>query len=83
MALNAEAIWIVREIESMINIESANTETLKALLLVDVLQLGNDEEESLGLYSLSSSDEESMTDSDDMTPENSSYSSMSSYMFSK
>ena len=55
MALNSEGIRIVRDLESMINIEKDNIETLQALLLVHMLDLGNIEDDSTGLLSLSSS----------------------------
>ena len=72
MVLNAEGIRIVRDMESMINIKKDNVETLQ----VHMLELGNKEDESLGLSSLSSSDEDSMAESVDMTPSDSSYSNM-------
>ena len=82
MAFDAKAIRIVREMETMINLERADQETLKALLIVHMLQLETEEEESLGLSSLSTSYEESMTEIDDLTPGDSSYSSMSLSMSS-
>ena len=41
MALNAEGIRVVREMESMINIESGNVESLKALLILHMLESVN------------------------------------------
>ena len=78
MALNAEGIRVVREMESMINIESGNVESLKALLILHMLESVNEDEDSIDLSSLSSSSEDSMTTNDDLTPCNSSYSGMSS-----
>ena len=48
MALNSEGIRIVRDLESMIDIEKDNIETLQALLLVHMLDLGNIEDDSTG-----------------------------------
>ena len=65
MVLNAERIRTVRHMESMIKIKKDNVETLQVLLLLHMLELGNKEDESLGLSSLSSSDEYSMAESVD------------------
>ena len=65
MALNAEAIRIVRMMESMINIEADNVEGLTGLFILHMIDLVYDEEESLDSSSPSSSDEESMTDNND------------------
>ena len=65
MALNAEAIRIVRMMESMINIEADNVEGLTGLFILHMIDLVYDEEESLDSSSSSSSDEESMTDNND------------------
>ena len=81
MAFNAEAIRIVREMETMIGLESENIEEEKSLLILQMLQLEFDDERSLGLSSNSTSEEESMTissheNSDGDTNANSSYSSL-------
>eukprot|EP00555_Chaetoceros_dichaeta_P008871 CAMPEP_0198275504 /NCGR_PEP_ID=MMETSP1447-20131203/64802_1 /TAXON_ID=420782 /ORGANISM="Chaetoceros dichaeta, Strain CCMP1751" /LENGTH=174 /DNA_ID=CAMNT_0043970371 /DNA_START=20 /DNA_END=544 /DNA_ORIENTATION=+ len=79
MAFTAESIRIVREMETMIGMESDNMEEMKSLLLLQLLQMEFDDETSLGLSSNSTSDEESMTitsdeNSDGETNTNSSYS---------
>ena len=62
----------------MINIEKNNVEKLQALLLVHMLlELGNREDKSIGLSSLSSSYQDSMTENDDSTAVDFSYLSMS------
>lgn len=56
--------------EMIINIQSTDTESIKALLIVHMFQLDMEEDESLNLSLLSTSSEESVIDYDDMTPRN-------------
>ena len=77
MALNTEAIRIVRDLEYMINIEKNNVETLQELLCVPMSELGNRENKSTGLSSLSSSYQDSMTENYDSSSSYSSYLSIS------
>ena len=56
MVFNAEAIRIIRKMETMINLESENIEDYKSLLISKMLQLEFDEEESMTISSDKNSD---------------------------